>query len=448
MSLEPGETGEPPPRRGPSGGSNRAALGRLLLAAAVIVAVAAVLHGFDVLVVILALIVMVMLHELGHFAAAKWSGMKVTEYFLGFGPRLWSVRHGETEYGIKAIPAGGYVRIVGMTSAEEVDDADEPRSYRQASFPRRFAVAVAGSVMHFVMAFLLLWSIFAFAGGITTTRPVAGLVRLAGAVNPAEQAGLRTGDVIVAVDGRAVTSGGQLVSTIEGDADKTVTLTVQRGGRTLILSARPVDGRDVRVVGASAPAKSGPSPVGFLGVELDERNETVNPFVALGHGASELASVTATTGKGIATVFSLHGLGAFFHDVATAGQHRQASATASGGTTSGATGSSGSSGSVLSIYGAVVIGAQALRQDIYELLYLLAVINVFVGMVNLFPMLPLDGGHVLIAVYERVRSRRGRRYHADVTKLMPVAYLFLAFIVVVGLSALYANIVAPPSLGG
>jgi membrane-associated protease RseP (regulator of RpoE activity) len=96
----------------------------------------------------------------------------------------------------------------------------------------------------------------------------------------------------------------------------------------------------------------------------------------------------------------------------------------------------------------VQIGAQAARQDVGELLYLLAAINLFVGIVNLFPMLPLDGGHVAIAIYERVRSRKGRAYHADVTKLMPVAYVFLFFIVIVGLGALYMNIVNPAQLPG
>src|SRR2546421_10982618 len=84
--------------------------------------------------VVIAIVVMIMLHELGHFATAKWAGMKVTEYFLGFGPRLWSIRRGETEYGVKAIPAGGYVKIIGMTNLEEVDPADEPRTYRQKPF--------------------------------------------------------------------------------------------------------------------------------------------------------------------------------------------------------------------------------------------------------------------------------------------------------------------------
>ena len=97
--------------------------------------------GATSLLVIAILVTMVMLHELGHFATAKWTGMKVTEYFVGFGPRLWSVRRGETEYGVKAIPAGGYVRILGMTMTEEVDPADEPRSYRQQTFHRRSSSA-------------------------------------------------------------------------------------------------------------------------------------------------------------------------------------------------------------------------------------------------------------------------------------------------------------------
>ncbi|HWD25238.1 MAG TPA: site-2 protease family protein [Acidimicrobiales bacterium] len=114
---------------------NTPALIRLAVVVVGGVALAYAVHALSVLVVVVALVAMVMLHELGHFTAAKIAGMKVTEYFFGFGPKLWSVRRGETEYGVKAIPAGGYVRIIGMTSLEEVDAADEPRSYRQASFP-------------------------------------------------------------------------------------------------------------------------------------------------------------------------------------------------------------------------------------------------------------------------------------------------------------------------
>ena len=109
-----------------------------------------------VLIVILAIVVMITLHELGHFVMAKRAGMKATEFFLGFGPKLWSTRRGETEYGIKLIPAGAYVRIIGMSNLEEVDPADEERTYRAKPYWRRLSVAVAGSTMHFILAFVLI----------------------------------------------------------------------------------------------------------------------------------------------------------------------------------------------------------------------------------------------------------------------------------------------------
>jgi RIP metalloprotease RseP len=134
---------------------------------AVVVAASAVLvllGAGDVLVFAACVVAMVMLHELGHLLAAKRGGMKVTEYFLGFGPRLWSVRRGETEYGVKAFPLGGYVKIPGMTMLEEVDPADEPRSYRSRPFGSRLLVAVAGSAVHMIIAFVLLVVVFVAIG--------------------------------------------------------------------------------------------------------------------------------------------------------------------------------------------------------------------------------------------------------------------------------------------
>jgi Peptidase family M50 len=113
-------------------------------------------HALVTLGVVAALAGMIFLHELGHFLAAKATGTKATEFFVGFGPRIWSFRRGETEYGIKAIPLGGYVKIIGMTNLEEVDPADEHRSYRQKSYPRRVLMASAGTGMHLLLAFALL----------------------------------------------------------------------------------------------------------------------------------------------------------------------------------------------------------------------------------------------------------------------------------------------------
>ena len=129
----------------------------------------------DLLLFIVILIAIVMLHELGHFVTAKRAGMKVTEYFVGFGPRLWSVRRGETEYGVKAIPAGGYVRIVGFTSTEEVSDEDEPRAYRQQPFHQRIIVASAGSVMHFLIALVLAVVLVLTFGQLTNNYTVGSL---------------------------------------------------------------------------------------------------------------------------------------------------------------------------------------------------------------------------------------------------------------------------------
>jgi membrane-associated protease RseP (regulator of RpoE activity) len=148
-----------------------------------------------------------------------------------------------------------------------------------------------------------------------------------------------------------------------------------------------------------------------------------------------LGSLTKATVLGIGQVFSLHSLGSFVHQVATAANTKQTSSS-----------SAVSSSQFVSIVGAVQIGAQAARQNIAELLLILIGINLFVGLVNLFPMLPLDGGHVVIAIYERIRSRKNRRYHADVTKLMPVAYVFLIALLLLGLGALYLNILHPVTL--
>ena len=142
---------------------------------ALITAVFVALGWGDLLLFIAILVAIVMLHELGHFATAKWAGMKVTEYFVGFGPRLWSVRRGETEYGVKAIPAGGYVRITGFTSTEEVAEEDEPRAYRQQPFHQRIIVASAGSAMHFLIAFVLALILVLGFGTATNNYTVASL---------------------------------------------------------------------------------------------------------------------------------------------------------------------------------------------------------------------------------------------------------------------------------
>ncbi|MCL4369049.1 MAG: site-2 protease family protein, partial [Actinobacteria bacterium] len=162
---------------------------RAALLVAVVAAASLYLNIGKTLLVVLALVVMIMVHEFGHFAVAKWSKMKVTEFFVGFGPRIWSFRRGETEYGVKALPAGGYVKIVGMSSLEELAPEDEARAYRNSSYPRRLAVSAAGSFMHFVMAYLILVILFSVVGVADSTRAqVVALSKFPGVTSPAQAA--------------------------------------------------------------------------------------------------------------------------------------------------------------------------------------------------------------------------------------------------------------------
>jgi membrane-associated protease RseP (regulator of RpoE activity) len=401
---------------------------QLLVAIAVIVALAFATHTTDVLIVIVAIVAMVMIHELGHFATAKWSGMKVTEYFLGFGPRLWSVRRGETEYGIKALPLGGYVKIVGMSNLEEVPPEDEPRTYRQKPFHSRLLVAVAGSAMHFIMALVL---IFVILVGYGTQQPgtvqVQGLTTWQGPPSPAMQAGLQNGDVIVSVDGKAVHDLDEVSAITRVSAGKRVVLVVDRDGHDRTVSLVPVNGHDAIIGGAPAVPAS-VKDAGLIGVELGYPAVPVAPLTAAGRSFTQVGQVMKESVVAVWQRFSPAGIGNLFDQVTSTKAAQQASETGS---------------RPESIYGAVRTATQGVEAGWPDFLQVLVVINVFIGLLNLFPMLPLDGGHVVVAVYERIRSRRGRPYHADIAKLTPVAYAFMALLGFVVLSALYLDITHP-----
>ncbi len=406
----------------------RAAL-ELALVVATIVALTVVTGTTDVAIIVACIIVMVMVHELGHLLAAKRGGMKVTEYFLGFGPRLWSFRRGETEYGIKAFPLGGYVKIPGMTNLEEVDPSNESRTYRQQPFHARLLVAVAGSAMHFLMAFALLWALLTFVGVASANQiQIQGVSTLAGKTSPAAAAGLKAGDIVLSVNGKPVNGDvNTLTNTIQNHVDQSVTVVVNRGGHKLSVPVTPANGRSAHQPGADGPA--GSAPYGVIGVQLGSPIVRANPFHALGSTVVDLGHFTWATVAGVAGLFSPSGVSARFHQVASAKAAGQASANGT---------------RVESIIGAVGIGGQAVKAGIGDTLIFLVSINLFLGVFNLFPMLPLDGGHVVIAVYEKVRTRsRKVLYHADVTKLMPFTWLMLAFLGVLFATTLLNDLLHP-----
>jgi membrane-associated protease RseP (regulator of RpoE activity) len=401
----------------------------LLVAAALITAVAVALGATDLLIVIVCIIVMVMVHEAGHLLAAKHGGMKVTEYFLGFGPRLWSFRRGETEYGVKAFPLGGYVKIPGMTNLEEVDPADEPRTYRQQPFHARLLVAVAGSAMHFIMAFVLLWSLLTFVGLPNSNQvQIQGLNAVGGAQSPAAAGGIRAGDVVVSVDGKPV--GGnvdRLTKTIQSHPDTPVTVVVDRNGSEQTLTVTPANGRAEGEKGMVAPA--GTAPFGVLGVSLGSPVQRSTPIHALASTGADLVHFTWASVVGVGDLFSPSHVAARFDQVASAKAANQAAANGT---------------RVESIYGAVRTAGQAAQAGIGDLLIILISINIFVGIFNLFPMLPLDGGHVAIAIYEKIRTGKKKvMYHADVAKLMPFTWLMLLFLGVLFATSLLTDILHP-----
>ncbi|MGH9092497.1 MAG: M50 family metallopeptidase, partial [Acidimicrobiales bacterium] len=414
-----------PPRRGSAW-----ALLRLAVVVATVVALFLLLGWGPLLVVIVAVVVMVMVHELGHFATAKWSHMKVTEYFVGFGPRLWSIRRGETEYGVKAIPAGGYVKIPGMTNLEEIDPADEARTYRQQPFRNRILVACAGSFMHFVMAFLLAYGAVLYFGVLTSVRvPVASFVTWPGhQQTAAQQAGLQKGDVIVAIDGRRLDSATAVLHVVNRSPGKPLALTVRRDGHLLHMTVTPAVGH--YTAGGQeklGPGKASQKTVGLIGFAPGQPVGVYSPegpVRALGTSVVDVGRDTALTVRSVPAA-----IGALYDSVTSSKAAQQSARTGT---------------RPESIVGAVRTATQAEQSGVLYLIEILIALNIAFGLLNMLPMLPLDGGHVAIAVYERTRTRRGRpSYQADAAKLLPVVYVFSAVLVVVVVSALYLDIVHP-----
>ncbi len=397
--------------------ASRYSLIELAIALAVIVVGAIYLHGGYILLVVAAIVLMVMIHELGHFIAAKLSGMKVTEYFFGFGPKLWSIKRGETTYGIKLLPLGGYVKIIGMTNMDEVPEEDEQRTYRSKPFHSRFAVGVAGSTMHGIMAFIMLWALVVFIGVPGNSgAQISSFVPVSKGYDPASQAGLRAGDVITSANGQHIIGFTQLANIIESNAGRRVSLTAERNGATRTYSVVPAPVRvDGKVEGR----------IGVLLTTPTVKSGILSGVVSAGEDFSRVVSLSVGA---MAHIFSIHGIASYFHDLASSRAAAKAAKTGN---------------RPESIYGAVVTAAQAAKAGIGDLLIVLISINVFVGIINLFPMLPLDGGHVVIAIYERIRSRKGRAYHADIRKLLPATYVVLSLLIVLFVTSFYLDIVHP-----
>jgi membrane-associated protease RseP (regulator of RpoE activity) len=358
-------------------------------------------------------------HELGHFVTARITGMKATEFFLGFGPRLFSFRRGETEFGIRPIIAGAYVKVVGMTNLDEVPPADEPRTYRQQTYPRRLLVASAGSLMHFLMAVIGLFVLFCFMGEPVIEEgswEVGTVVNqgIDGERSAAARAGIQPGDRIVYVENESTAEWADLVEAIRNRPGEKVELQILRDGRTLsietVLDTNP-DGEGLLGIGgrqAILLTKSGPAAA--VGKTFSEFGTMV------GQSIRGIWVIVANFGEVVDRIFSPP-------NDPTANDNLETRP--------------------VSLVGAVQIGASD-RLSGSERMQLFVAFNVFIGVFNLLPLLPLDGGHVAIATYERIREgSSGRRHLIDTTRLLPFTYAVVAFLAFFGLGAVYLDLANP-----
>ncbi|MCM0675073.1 site-2 protease family protein [Micromonospora phytophila] len=402
----------------------------------------------------LAILISVSLHEAGHMATAKAFGMKVTRYFVGFGPTLWSFRRGETEYGVKGIPLGGFCKIVGMTPQDDdVDPADEPRAMWRFPLWKRTVVMSAGSATHFALALVAIW-IMAVSSGLPNPsfpsteeqiRQEPAVIALAKCVvpestarecapgdapSPAAQAQLRDGDRITSLNGAPINSYGELLTGLRAlKPGETAQIGYVRDGQpgttstVLAQTQRPPlddpkgEARPVAALGVglipSTPTRLTYGPVDAFGATADYTGElAVGTYEAMKRIPQKVPALwTAITGGE--------------RDIDTP----------------------------ISVVGASRLGGEAVANNAWFVFFMLFIsLNFFIGVFNLLPLLPLDGGHIAIAWFERARSwlyaRIGRADpgRVDYLKLMPFTYAVILVGGAFTLLTITADVVNPITL--
>ena len=376
-----------------------------------------------ILAFVVALLLSVMVHEFGHYITARKFNMKVTEFFLGFGKRIWSFRKGETEYGIKAIPAGGYCKISGMTPDEVMDPGEESRAFYIARSSKKLIVLGAGSFLHFVLGIVLLFTLLAGVGVNSLTSVVKEVVPDSSAV----VAGFQQGDEIQSINGEEVTDWGRGVELIRASNGGELTFTVIRDGQSLDLRATP------RLTDVGGEKRY------VLGII----NEVGTKRFGILKAGEESLSIT-----GSMTVQSLKSLALLPAKIPElwgqtfGGEERDADGLV------GVVGVARVSGETLAS------GDQNWSQRIGTFLLIIASLNIFVGVFNLLPILPLDGGHMAVAIADEIRAfiarLRGRPRPApiNVQVLTPITAVVVIILIALTLLLLVADIINPISLNG
>ncbi|MBO3103189.1 M50 family metallopeptidase [Cellulomonas fengjieae] len=428
-----------------------------------------------VVVVVVVLLLSIGLHEVGHMVPAKRFGVRVSHYMVGFGPTLWSRTKGETEYGLKAIPLGGYVRLVGMyppddavgnppartwlgrlardarqASAEEIRPGEDARAFYRLSTPKKLVVMLGGPVMNLVIAFVLMAIALVGFGLPTDTPRLASVYECVLPANatetqectasdpaaPAAAAGIEPGDVVVSYDGTEVTSWSQLSALIRDTGEEAVPIVVERDGQlvdltvTPVVSERPVYDEEAGEYVLDADGEPVTEPVGFLGISPTREMERQPLWSVPG-------VVADTTWQTLKVVATLPSRMVDLVETQVNGTERDET----------------------SIIGVVGVGrfageiasADGLDWQIkaVSLLQMLAALNISLFVFNLIPLPPLDGGHVAAALWEGARRQvarlRGlpRPGPFDSAKLVPLAYSVFVVLGALGVLLIYADLVNP-----
>lgn len=432
-----------------------------------------------ILIIFVGLLLSIGLHELGHLVPAKKFGVRVPQYMVGFGPTLWSFTRGETEYGIKAIPLGGYVRLVGMyapadprkeqkpgrfaelissardASNEEILPGEEHRAFYNLSTPKKIIVMFGGPVVNLLIAFVLFIAIFSGFGenqATTTLGTVSQCVLPADAAAdatctddstpaPAAQAGLEPGDTIISWNGTSIESWDQLSALIAQSGGQAVSVTYERSGETKQTTATPiVEKRPTYDEAGTAVVDDAGNPVlvekGFMGFSAS----VARTPLSVGQSLEQFGSQLAGTGK---VILSLPQRLVDVAQAAFGSEERDAT-------------------SVVGIVGIGRFAGELTSNDevggvpevAVSLLSLVASLNLALFAFNMIPLPPLDGGHIATALYEggrrQIAKARGKTDPgpADTAKLLPLSYaMFLAF-GAMGLLLIYADLVNPIKLFG
>lgn len=386
----------------------------------------------------------VALHEAGHMFTARAFDMRVRRYFIGFGPPLWSTTRGHTEYGIAALPLGGFCEIAGMTAQDEVTEEEAPHAMVNKPAWQRVAVMVGGIAMNLLIGVVLVYLVAVFTGipnpdadrtprvgelSCTSDQVDQETLAECSGPGPAERAGLRSGDTLVAVDGQDLQDFVSLRDYVYARPGQTVAITVLRDASEYTFDV------NVDTVTRLNPQTSEAVEAGAIGMApapVEDAVKQYDPVAAVPAAAKLSGQMLDSTVDGIASFPSkIPGVVA-----SVFGGERDAEGP-------------------VSIIGASRAGGELAEQSAWPVFWLmLASLNFFLGLFNLVPLPPLDGGHIAVIVYQQLRDfvRRGRGLPpgppVDYTLLMPVTYVVAVALLVIGLIVMLADVINPVSLFG